>query len=55
MDQLSLEDFLDWMIAEPQTVVWLPTLHRLAVSESVKHEAKCNICKMYPIVGFRYL
>ncbi|XP_020897537.1 dystrophin [Exaiptasia diaphana] len=54
LDQLSLEDFLSWMIAEPQTIVWLPTLHRLAVSEDVKHEAKCNICKMYPIVGFRY-
>ena len=28
------------MIAEPQTIVWLPTLHRLAVSETgtVQHK-----------------
>ncbi|CAH3036381.1 unnamed protein product [Porites lobata] len=51
---VSIEEFIEWMIAEPQTIVWLPTLHRLAVSETVKHEAKCNVCKMYPIVGFRY-
>ena len=89
------------MIDEPQTLVWLPTLHRLAMSEtgvyctalssqrswlrdnemhgiiyifyyyyyvsqyiiecfviyhhSVKHEGKCNICKMFPIVGFRWI
>ncbi|EDO45067.1 predicted protein, partial [Nematostella vectensis] len=50
----KFKSFMEWMVAEPQTIVWLPTLHRLAVSETVKHEAKCNICKMYPIVGFRY-
>ena len=42
-DRIMLEEFLDWMIAEPQTIVWLPTLHRLAVSEtgmlSVRHES----------------
>ncbi|XP_058941147.1 dystrophin isoform X1 [Pocillopora verrucosa] len=53
-DRASAEEFIEWMIAEPQTIVWLPTLHRLAVSETVKHESKCNVCKMYPIVGFRY-
>ncbi|KAL9951367.1 hypothetical protein ACROYT_G044020 [Oculina patagonica] len=53
-ERVSAEEFIEWMIAEPQTIVWLPTLHRLAVSETVKHESKCNVCKMYPIVGFRY-
>ncbi|PFX17752.1 dystrophin-like isoform X2 [Stylophora pistillata] len=53
-DRASAGEFIEWMIAEPQTIVWLPTLHRLAVSETVKHESKCNVCKMYPIVGFRY-
>lgn len=38
----------------PQSLVWLPVLHRLAASEAAKHQAKCNICKEYPIVGFRY-
>ncbi len=29
-------------------------MHRLAASEAAKHEARCNICKIYPILGFRY-
>eukprot|EP00058_Branchiostoma_floridae_P014927 XP_002600415.1 hypothetical protein BRAFLDRAFT_129067 [Branchiostoma floridae] len=48
------DHFLQWLMAEPQTVVWLPTLHRVASAESVKHQAKCNICKVCPILGFRY-
>jgi dystrophin len=39
---------------EPQSLVWLPVMHRLAASEAAKHEARCNICKIYPILGFRY-
>ncbi|CAG9793171.1 unnamed protein product [Diatraea saccharalis] len=35
-------------------MVWLPVLHRLAAAEPARHQAKCNICKDYPIVGFRY-
>ncbi|XP_045504370.1 dystrophin-like [Colias croceus] len=46
--------FLQWLQKEPQSMVWLPVLHRLAAAESAKHQAKCNICKEYPIVGFRY-
>lgn len=34
-------------------MVWLPVLHRLSAAETAKHQAKCNICKEYPIVGFR--
>ena len=34
---VSIEEFIEWMIAEPQTIVWLPTLHRLAVSETGSH------------------
>lgn len=33
-ERVSAEEFIEWMIAEPQTIVWLPTLHRLAVSET---------------------
>jgi len=50
----SEDVFLEWLLKEPQTLVWLPTLHRMAASESVKHEAKCSVCKDYPIIGFRY-
>uniref|UniRef100_A0A0A9ZD72 Protein detached n=4 Tax=Lygus hesperus TaxID=30085 RepID=A0A0A9ZD72_LYGHE len=46
--------FLSWLEREPQSMVWLPVLHRVAASEAAKHQAKCNICKQYPIVGFRY-
>ncbi|XP_032828779.1 dystrophin isoform X4 [Petromyzon marinus] len=46
--------FLEWMRMEPQSMVWLPVLHRVAASETAKHQAKCNICKECPIVGFRY-
>lgn len=45
--------FLQWLQKEPQSMVWLPVLHRLAAAESARHQAKCNICKEYPIVGFR--
>ncbi|KAL7669213.1 hypothetical protein ACOME3_009878 [Neoechinorhynchus agilis] len=29
-------------------------MHRLVVSEQTMHQAKCNVCKQYPMVGFRY-
>lgn len=34
--------------------MWLPVLHRLASAETATHDAKCRICKVDPIVGFRY-
>ncbi|XP_072370086.1 dystrophin isoform X8 [Scyliorhinus torazame] len=46
--------FLDWMRLEPQSMVWMPVLHRVAAAETAKHQAKCNICKECPIIGFRY-
>lgn len=49
-----MEQFLNWVRLEPQSIVWLPVLHRLSVAESARHEAKCSICKEYPITGFRY-
>uniref|UniRef100_A0A8C8HAG5 Utrophin n=1 Tax=Oncorhynchus tshawytscha TaxID=74940 RepID=A0A8C8HAG5_ONCTS len=51
---LEPRQFVDWMRLEPQSVVWLPVLHRVAAAETAKHQAKCNICKECPIVGFRY-
>ncbi|KAK1803494.1 hypothetical protein P4O66_020924 [Electrophorus voltai] len=52
--ELSPGQFIDWMRLEPQSMVWLPVLHRVAAAETAKHQAKCNICKECPIVGFRY-
>lgn len=51
---IEAQHFLGWLQHEPQSLVWLPVMHRLAAAEAAKHQAKCNICKEYPIVGFRY-
>ncbi|XP_042312754.1 utrophin [Sceloporus undulatus] len=52
--EIGVKHFIDWMHLEPQSMVWLPVLHRVAAAETAKHQAKCNICKECPIVGFRY-
>ncbi|XP_066471431.1 utrophin isoform X3 [Tiliqua scincoides] len=52
--EINVKQFIDWMHLEPQSMVWLPVLHRVAAAETAKHQAKCNICKECPIVGFRY-
>ena len=51
--ELEPRQFVEWMRLEPQSMVWLPVLHRVAAAETAKHQAKCNICKECPIVGFR--
>ncbi|XP_025099305.1 dystrophin-like isoform X11 [Pomacea canaliculata] len=52
--EIQVGHFLDWLSLEPQSLVWLPVLHRLAAAETAKHQAKCNVCKDFPIIGFRY-
>ncbi|XP_078086589.1 LOW QUALITY PROTEIN: utrophin-like [Mustelus asterias] len=52
--EIEAKQFVEWMRLEPQSMVWLPVLHRVAAAETAKHQAKCNICKECPIVGFRY-
>ncbi|XP_056126267.1 dystrophin-related protein 2 isoform X3 [Rhinichthys klamathensis goyatoka] len=51
---IEVSHFLEWMILEPQSVVWLPVLHRVTVAETAMHQARCYICKQCPIKGFRY-
>lgn len=51
---LEVTAFLAWLRQEPQSLVWLPVLHRVAAAETAKHQAKCNVCKAYPLVGLRY-
>lgn len=53
-EELEVAHFLAWLQQEPQSLVWLPVLHRIAAAEKAKHQAKCNSCKQYPIVGLRY-
>ncbi|GMR51629.1 hypothetical protein PMAYCL1PPCAC_21824, partial [Pristionchus mayeri] len=51
---IALQPYLTWLKHEPQSLVWLPVMHRFATAEFAKHQAKCNVCKMFPIVGLRY-
>lgn len=50
---IQLEQFVDWMHLEPQSMVWLPVLHRVAAAETARHQTKCTICKDCPMMGFR--
>lgn len=54
-DAVDARQFMDWMSMEPQSMVWLPVFHRLATSESCKHQVKCSLCKTHPIIGLRYI
>uniref|UniRef100_A0A8C6NKS3 Dystrophin related protein 2 n=1 Tax=Nothobranchius furzeri TaxID=105023 RepID=A0A8C6NKS3_NOTFU len=51
---IEVSHFLEWMSLEPQSMVWLPVLHRVAAAESTKHQAKCYVCKQCPIKGFSH-
>ena len=53
--EIEVKHFLEWLKREPQSLVWVPVMHRLAAAENAKHQAKCNICKAFPIVGLRYV
>ncbi|KAM6427267.1 dystrophin-related protein 2 isoform 4-T6 [Liasis olivaceus] len=51
---IEAAQFLGWANLEPQSMVWLAVLHRVAIAEQVKHQTKCSICRQCPIKGFRY-
>jgi hypothetical protein len=40
---ISEDMFYSWLLKEPQTLVWLPTFHRVAASESSNLYIRCNI------------
>ncbi|RXG71417.1 Dystrophin, isoform D [Armadillidium vulgare] len=46
--------FLDWVLQEPQTLLWWSTLYRISMAELVCHDVKCSTCKEKPIIGMRY-
>ena len=54
VETIDAKHFLKWLGREPQSMVWLPVLHRLAAAELAKHNTKCKVCRAYPIIGFRY-
>ncbi|XP_069469123.1 dystrophin-related protein 2 isoform X2 [Ambystoma mexicanum] len=51
---IEVSQFLEWVSLEPQSMVWMPVLHRVAIAEQVKHQTKCSVCRQCPIKGFRY-
>ena len=51
---LREEDFIRWLLREPQIIVWLPTFYRLLSAKSTKHGMRCAHCKSEDIVGMRY-
>ncbi|KAL5486849.1 hypothetical protein EMCRGX_G019384 [Ephydatia muelleri] len=53
-EALNRDLFLSWVLQEPRCIVWLPTMHRIASAETVRHDAKCSVCKIFPIIGLRY-
>ena len=53
-NMISVEHFLQWTFREPQSIVWLPTMHRLNASRSSVHDVECSSCKLRPIVGLRF-
>ncbi|KAM7096782.1 dystrotelin [Ciconia maguari] len=48
------EKFLSWLRSEPAILLWLPTCYRLSATEMVSHQARCRVCKIFPITGLRY-
>lgn len=39
---IEAQHFLGWLQHEPQSLVWLPVLHRLAAAEQAKHQVICR-------------
>jgi len=51
---ISEQQLLRWLFREPQSVVWLPTMHRLNIGKNSIHQVQCATCKVRPIVGLRF-
>ncbi|XP_039258308.2 uncharacterized protein LOC120334859 [Styela clava] len=51
---ITEHDFVRWMLLEPQSIVWLPTMHRINSAERSRHQVSCSICKTRPIIGLRF-
>ena len=52
---LTESQLLAWLRAGPQSLVWLTVLHRAAGAETARHQARCRLCKLGPITGFRWV
>ena len=51
---IQIGEFLRWASLEPQSIVWLPVLHRLISAETASHNVRCICCREVGFSGFRY-
>jgi hypothetical protein len=51
---IQMSDFLKWASLEPQSIVWLPVLHRFISAQNSQHNVRCVCCKQDGFNGFRY-
>lgn len=51
---IEAQHFLGWLQHEPQSLVWLPVLHRLAAAEAAKHQVSRGRRKIFPINQFYF-
>ncbi|XP_071965640.1 dystrobrevin beta-like isoform X2 [Antedon mediterranea] len=53
---INLNDFLDKFMGEqaPQSIMWLPLMHKMETAENVFHPVECNYCHRESMMGFRY-
>ncbi|XP_035216306.1 dystrophin-related protein 2-like [Stegodyphus dumicola] len=52
--RITEKKFNKWLSLEPQTTVWISTLHRISASEKIQHTVTCSHCQVNPIIGLRY-
>ncbi|PRD29790.1 UNVERIFIED_CONTAM: Utrophin [Trichonephila clavipes] len=53
-DKITLKKFHKWLLLEPQTLVWISTLHRISASETTHHFVSCDYCRVSSVIGLRY-
>ncbi|GFU40850.1 utrophin [Nephila pilipes] len=52
--KITFKKFQKWLLLEPQTLVWISTLHRISASETTHHFISCDYCRVNPVIGLRY-
>ncbi|CAN0135320.1 unnamed protein product [Bubo scandiacus] len=51
---IAEEKSLSWLRLESAILLWLPTCYRLSATEVFSHQARCRVCRIFPIIGLRY-
>ena len=52
--ELTEETFVNWILKEPQVIVWIATFYRMVSAKKVHHNVSCaGSCQQADIVGLR--